>query len=129
MLVQLRARFDRSRVAVAIAIVALIPATLVAQTVTANPTTAVSGATITVTVKDGPGNPNDWVGLFAADAPDTTYVAWQYLRGPATASGVINGTVDFVAPAAPGAYNVRLFTTGSTKVATSSPITVQTRKR
>jgi len=128
MFVDLRARFDRSLIAFAVA-ATLAPATLAAQTVTAAPAIADPGATITVTVKDGPGKPNDWVGLFAVDAADTSYVSWQYLRGAATASGLINATVEFVAPATPGTYNVRLFTDSKTKVATSAPITVQTRKR
>ena len=35
---------------------------------------------ITVTVKNGPGGSNNWVGLVEASAPDTAHVAWNYLE-------------------------------------------------
>ncbi len=57
----------------------------------------------------------DWVGLFKVGAPNTTYVAYQYV--PAGVSGTLN----FVAPAAGGSYEFRyLRNNGYTDVAASS---------
>jgi hypothetical protein len=106
------------------------PVTVQAQTltisITATPMTVSSGAPITVTV-NGPGRVNDWVGLVEAGSPDTSYIAWQYLDGSTSlpATGLTTATLQFVAPMTPGTYTARLFTNGWTRIATSTPITVQ----
>jgi len=53
-------------------------------TVTALSTTVNPGNSITVTVANGPGHVNDWIGLVPADAPDSSYVAWQFFNGAQT---------------------------------------------
>jgi hypothetical protein len=108
------------------------PVTVQAQTLIISITTPMTvspGAPIIVTVANGPGNFNDWVALVDASAPDTSYIAWQYLNGATTAptTGLTSATVQFVAPMTPGTYTVRFFTDGWTKLATSSPVTVQTQ--
>ena len=70
----------------------------------------------------------DWVTLAAASAPDSSYLAWQYLNGGRTvpATGMPGATLQFMAPLTPGAYTVRFFANGGfTKLATSAEITVQ----
>ena len=96
-----------------------------AVALTPDPVTA--GSTLTATVSSAPGNPTDWVGLYAETAPDNTYVDWCYLNGTKTApaTGITNATLTcFTAPAS-GRYQVRLFLNNTvTKVATSNTITV-----
>ena len=91
------------------------------------PATVVPGAAFTVTATNGPGNRNDWVAMEAVSAPDTSYVAWKYLNGLTTVpdAGLTSGTMQFVAPPTPGTYNLRFFTNGWTKLATSASISVQ----
>jgi hypothetical protein len=96
-------------------------------TVTAAPAIAVAGTTITGTVAHGPGNRQDWIGLFnVADA--LTFQSWEYLNGSSIlpAIGLSNATVYFTAPSAPGRYNVRLFAAGdpTTPIATSNAVLV-----
>ena len=101
--------------------------TAAAPTVTVSPTTVTRGSIITATVGSGPGYPGDWVGLYPTNAPDTGYLAWQYLNGsmkrPST--GVTSATLSFTAPKPPGAYHIRLFTSNgaNVRVATSPIIT------
>ena len=65
-----------------------------------------SGSVITATVANGPGYPRDWAGLYATNAPDSAYVAWQYLNGTAMppATGMPTATLQFPAPMNPGQY-------------------------
>lgn len=61
----------------------------------------------------------DWVGVFAAGAPDTQYHAWSYV--PAGTAG----TLSLTAPATPGVYEVRyLRGDGDTSVAGSARFSV-----
>ena len=95
--------------------------TLTVSAATVNP-----GATITVTVANGPGNPSDWVMLAATSAADSGYLTWQYLNGWTTppATGLTSATLQFTAPMTSGTYNFRLLA-GGTKLATSPTVTVQ----
>ena len=110
------------------AAVEIVPQPVVAPSVTASPTLAVAGTTITVTVANGPGHTTDLVGLFAVDADNSDFQAWEYLNGSQTppASGLTSATLNFVAPTAPGLYNFRLFAAGNstTPVATSNSVLV-----
>ena len=95
-----------------------------------SPPTVVSaypGTNLTVTASSGPANTTDWVGLFAAGAPNSAYLDWRYLNGTMTppASGVATGTMMFSVPVAPGNYEFRLFArNGFTLLATSTAVTV-----
>src|SRR5205823_13629466 len=108
----------------------LRPAELTAQsplTITVTPTSVAPGATLTVTIANGPGNAKDWVGLYTTTAADTSMIDWKYLNGQrlAPASGVTSATVTFSAPAN-GQYNVRFFPNdGIAHTAVSATITVQ----
>ncbi|HEX6161865.1 MAG TPA: S8 family serine peptidase [Vicinamibacterales bacterium] len=85
------------------------------------------GGTINFTVANGPANPTDWFGVFAAGAVDSSYQQWFYLNGlkTAPATGLSNASLQVVAPQTAGTYNIRLFANnGSTKLATSAAITV-----
>ncbi len=64
----------------------------------------------------------DWIGLYSAGLPNEKYGEWHYLNGQA------GGTLQFKAPATPGAYEFRLFLNwpagGYKDVARSQPIQV-----
>jgi hypothetical protein len=73
-----------------------------------------------VSVRNGPGNPTDWVGLFFIDASTTPTtlqrVTWQYLNGlqmpPAT--GRRSAFLSFRMPSTRGRYVFRLFANDTT---------------
>ena len=87
------------------------------------------GGTISFVVANGPANPLDWVGLYAATDSDTSFQEWSYLNGlkVAPVAGQSNATLQFVAPTVMGTYQLRLFANnGYTRLATSAVITVST---
>ena len=109
-----------------LAISATITVTVSQSSVTVSATTVSAGGTVTATVANGPGNAGDWVGLYVASDPESTYVAWSYLNGSRTrpATGVTSATLAFTLPMTPGTYNVRFFLNDSTtRLATSATIT------
>lgn len=91
-------------------------------------TSVQTGATITVSVAYGPGNPSDWVAMVPSTASDGSYVAWEYLNGSNTtapSTGFTTGTLTFTAPQTAGSYNFRFYANGTlTKLATSATVTV-----
>ncbi len=98
------------------------------------PATVSAGATITATVANGPGNPGDWLGVYAVGAPTgtTNPASWKWLLtdGAFTvippAPGVTAGTVHLVVPSQAGQYEVRFFpNNGLVVAAKSAAITVQ----
>jgi hypothetical protein len=93
-----------------------------APSITVSSTSVITGATVTATVANGPGNRTDWVALYPASG---TYVDWKYLNGlqTAPATGVTEATVSFTMPTTPGTYTLR-FNAGATLLATSATITV-----
>ncbi len=125
----------RRVVGVALAVTALVGAGLAAPVVgqdlpasTPTPTatetaTAAAAPSLTVPTSALAGEPftaawagiahptaRDWLGLYPAGADDRDYVAWQYVScGPDPAAPRPRGSCPFTAPAAPGAYEVRLF--------------------
>jgi len=79
-------------------------------------------------VTNGPGNPTDFIGLFASGATDLQHLDWKYLNGSRTApaSGLTTATVTFTMPATAGTYTFRFFRNGTyDKIATSTPVTVE----
>ena len=86
----------------------------VAPTVTVNPTNVLPGATVTVTIANGPGNATDWVGIYSTTAPDTVMSDWKYLNGSRTppAVGITSATLTFAVPSTVGTYNVRFYAMG-----------------
>src|SRR3989442_1223381 len=92
------------------------------------PITVAAGASVTVTVPNGPGNPTDFLGLNATGAPDNgTYLAWFWLNGTKTApaAGLTTATVTFTAPTTPGTYEVRFYANNTVqRLGTSPTVTV-----
>jgi hypothetical protein len=81
-----------------------------------------------VGVQDGPGNPTDWLGLYASGAADTAYSNWFYLNGSKVppSTGLTTASVPFVMPSTAGPYEFRLFAdNGLASLATSPTVTVQ----
>jgi hypothetical protein len=99
------------------------------------PTTISPGGVATVTVANGPGNALDWVASYLTDAPDSSYIEWQYLNSSRTPPGVavVGGILTFTMPTTPGSYQLRFFSNNShTLLATSNTVTVggsPTRRR
>jgi len=90
-------------------------------------TTAEPGASVSVTVANGPGNPRDWVGLAVASEPDTSFVQWKYLSNTRSAApaGVTAATLTFTMPSTGGAYSFRFFADdGFTRLATTPEVRV-----
>ena len=83
-------------------------------TLTLASTTVTPGGAIDVTVANGPGRTNDWIGLYVPTAADVGFQDWVYLNGQKTlpATGQSNVTVRLTAPTTPGTYQLRLFTNG-----------------
>jgi len=88
--------------------------------VSASPTSVRPGEIITATYSGSEGNPNDWIGMFVASAPDGTYVEKRIL-GSGNTSGILN----FTAPQQPGGYNFRLFSQYGPRLAEGNSVVVQ----
>jgi hypothetical protein len=111
-------------------LVALWPALAGAATVQVNgssgPITVAVGSTITVTVTGGPGNPGDWMALYAAGAQGGSWLDWRWLKTDTMsgtvppAPGVTSGTVHLVVPSTAGQYQVNLQTNNTYNIAASS---------
>src|SRR5207247_1137246 len=96
-------------------------------TLTVSSTTVNGGATVTVTVSNGPGNRADWVGVFPLGAANTGYVDWKYLNGAKSApgTGLTGATLTFTMPSTAGSFEFRLFSNdGFTVLATSQATTI-----
>ena len=89
--------------------------------------TVSAGTPLTVVLTNGPANPSDWVGLFAAAAADTSPIAWSYLDGHTTppAEGLVAATLRFLAPVTSGTYEIRAFAANTfNRLAASGPLSV-----
>jgi 6-phosphogluconolactonase (cycloisomerase 2 family) len=106
--------------------VTMTPAAPAALTV--SPSTVAAGGTVNAAFS-GVTLPTaaDWIGVFAAGAPNTAYVSWFWSNScthVAGGSGVASGDCPVVMPAAGGSYQLRLFTNNSfTVLATSNTVT------
>ena len=99
-----------------------------ATTLMVSPTTVRPGDTITVTVLNGPGSIADWVAFSPTGAPDSGYIAWEYLSGSTSLppAGLTIATLQFTAPSTPGTYNFRFYANNTySRLATSATVTVQ----
>src|SRR6266545_18676 len=96
--------------------------TLTQPSVTVDATTGPPGFTVTATMSNLPGNPNDWVALAAVGAANPTYVRYAFLS---TLAGTTTKTWAFTLPTTLGQYEVRFFLGDTyTRMATSPTITV-----
>ena len=99
-----------------------------AQTVTVSASSTQPGGAVTVTVANGPGNTQDWIGLYAVNAPASSYLDWKYLNNTRSSprTALRSATLTFSMPAAPGTYEFRFFPRDnmSPLLAKSTPVTV-----
>lgn len=106
-----------SRIATSSVVTVTTSAAVLAVNGVTAPTVASAGAgsSVTVSLSGGPGNPTDWIGLAPVGSPDSTLLDWRYLNGATVppATGLTNGSVQFLAPATPGDYELRFFAHGS----------------
>ena len=113
---------------VRLAVSGTVTTSLLVPTVTVTTPTVFAGGAINVVVANGPGGATDWLALADSTAPNSQYRDWKYLNGLRTPppTGLSAATVQFVAPATPGIYNVRWFVGNNTsnRIAISSDITV-----
>ena len=75
-----------------------------------------------MTLTNGPGGANDWIGFTSVGAPDgaNQYPQWTYVG-----AGVTTRTWTVTAPSTPGQYEFRFFTNGGyVRTATSPAVTV-----
>jgi RHS repeat-associated protein len=90
-------------------------------TLSASPASVLPGGIETAAWDGIPGpSSSNWVGLYTPAAADTAYISWRYTTGTAS------GSVPFTLPAAvtPGTYQLRIFSSGYTRLATSGNFTV-----
>jgi subtilisin family serine protease len=95
---------------------------LIQPSLAVSPTTVEGGSSVTVTLTNGPGGANAWIGFTAVGTPDGPgkYVQWTYVG-----SGLSTRTWTITAPTAPGQYEFRLFPNdGYVRAATSPAVTV-----
>jgi hypothetical protein len=98
-----------------------------AASIKVSTSSAAPGASVSVTVANGPANQRDWVGLALASDPDKSFVDWKYLnnaQSPAP-SGMGTATLTFAMPSTPGTYQFRFFANDSfARLASSAGVTV-----
>ncbi|HIG29087.1 MAG TPA: hypothetical protein EYQ50_15375 [Verrucomicrobiales bacterium] len=84
---------------------------LSSSTVFTDKNTYVPGDPILVTFNQGPANPKDWVGLYAAGSPNSPSIIWQYVDGTQSGNeGLASGTLNFEAGLPEnGNYEARFF--------------------
>ncbi|HKR79673.1 MAG TPA: hypothetical protein VJR69_08200 [Nitrospira sp.] len=110
-------------------IVDLQDVTVPAQQQAGQPTISTSsasvpaGASISVTVSNGPGNATDWVGVYPSTAPNTGYVAWKYLNGTTSppSTGQKSASLTFTMPSTPGTYQFRFLANNGYNLLATSP--------
>jgi hypothetical protein len=93
-----------------------------------NPVTVAGGAAIAAMVSNAPGNPADWLGVYAVGSPNGpgNPASWKWLStdgassSPPTSGGITAGTVHLVVPATAGQYEVRFFVSNSFNVIAKS---------
>jgi RHS repeat-associated protein len=93
-------------------------------TISASPSTVVPGGAVTATWS-GIYTPkvSDWVGLYVTGAPDIPNLAQVFTQGTAPSG---TGSIPITAAIAPGTYELRLFDSAGSRLATSGSFTVGT---
>jgi subtilisin family serine protease len=86
---------------------------------TVSETSVETGASVTTTLTDGPGNAGDWLALAAVGSPDASY-----LQSTLVGAGVTDRTWTVTMPATAGTYEFRLFLETGERAATSPAVTV-----
>ncbi|HLG69272.1 MAG TPA: carboxypeptidase regulatory-like domain-containing protein, partial [Chloroflexota bacterium] len=103
-------------------------------TVTVSSATTISAAASSATAGQGMAvswtgstDKQDWIGLFATGASDTSYLAWAYTSCSHSwnSSAVASGSCTFTLPTTPGTYEFRFFSASSdTSVISSGTVSV-----
>lgn len=95
--------------------------------VTTNKTSYHQGEAITVNFSNASGNVHDWIGLFLAAAPNTSYLQWFYTDGTQNGTaGIFNGSVTFPSGLPnTGNYEARLLFNGGYTAQASVAFSVQ----
>lgn len=77
-----------------------------ARSITPAATTVSPGATLNVTVANGPGYAADWIALYPYGSGGGAFVDWKYLNGQQSppGAGSAGATVSFTMPSTPGVY-------------------------
>jgi hypothetical protein len=88
-------------------------------TLTVSASAVAPGSPVTVTLTNGFGGSDDWLGLARTDAVGTSVIQWTYVG-----AGVTNRTWTVNMPETAGTYEFRLFVGHGTLRATSPPVTV-----
>jgi hypothetical protein len=91
-------------------------------TLAVSATTVSPGGQVTVTLANGPGGANDWIGFTSVNAPDGSgqYPQWTYVG-----AGITTRTWTITVPTTPGQYQFRFFLNGGyVRAATSPTVTV-----
>jgi hypothetical protein len=99
---------------------------------TSSGTTVSAGASVSVAVANGPGNPHDWMGVCNAGVPISSRVcdgagySWEHLNCTQTppAAGLTSATCSLTAPSAAGSYIVGFFSNATYTVLASAPFQV-----
>jgi len=95
---------------------------------TLNTTTTPPGSNIVSAVANGPGNPTDWLGIYAAGSTNQkSFLNWAYLNGSQTApaSGLKSAAVTMKVPVTVGSYEMRFFANDQFTVLISTPFAVK----
>src|SRR5215475_2421151 len=105
------------------------PLTVTGPALAVSVTQALPGDPVTVTLTNGPGNPNDYLVLAPVGAPDTTRSPFTYLGATVTyiyvGAGVTTKTWTVNLPATLGSYEFRLYYNNTyTRLASSPAIAV-----
>jgi hypothetical protein len=83
-------------------------------------TSVAPGASVTMTLANGAGGPQDWLALASTSAANSSYLTFTYVGG-----GITTRTWTVTMPTTPAAYEFRLFfNNGYTRAATSPTVTV-----
>jgi uncharacterized protein YegP (UPF0339 family) len=93
-------------------------------TLTVSPSSTTPGASVVVTVAEGPGNRADWVALSQVGSAPTSYLDWKYLSGTRTPppTGLTSANLTFTMPQALGQYEFRFFANNSYTLFATSPV-------
>ncbi|OGH48228.1 MAG: hypothetical protein A3A51_04385 [Candidatus Levybacteria bacterium RIFCSPLOWO2_01_FULL_39_10] len=103
------------------------PTPIVDPKISASPTTVAGGGTVNVSVRNGPGNLEDWVGLYRVGDAGFDWIEYQYLGGSDVPppQALRNADLVFTMPQTAGQYEFRLFENDTFNVlATSQVVTV-----
>ena len=88
-------------------------------TLTPSPTSLLVGADLAINFTTSSNRPDDWIGLYRAGDPDTSYLWYRYT------GGLTSGAFTLAAPGPAGSYEFRYFVRGGyTRIATSAAVTV-----